>query len=101
MTHKRIGIATDHGGFILREYLMSKLREDGFEVVDFGNTRLEPDDDYPDYVVRMARAVANAELFRGIAICGSGVGACVAEFSNAERHRRRLVKVAELESKFL
>lgn len=75
---KRIGIAADHGGFDLKEYLKTVLIENGFEVVDFGNARLQHDDDYPDYVVPMARAVANDELFRGIAVCGSGVGASVA-----------------------
>ena len=151
MTLKRIGIAADHGGFDLKEYLISELRENGFEVIDFGNSRLKQDDDYPDYVIPMARAVANDELYRGIAVCGSGVGACVAvnklrniraclindtfsahqgveddnmnviclggrvlgyhlaweivkvfltaRFTGAERHRRRLAKVAELESK--
>lgn len=78
MNSKRIGIAADHGGFDLKEYLSGELREAGFEVIDFGNTRLEPEDDYPDYVVPLARAVANNELTRGIAVCGSGVGACVA-----------------------
>ena len=78
MTSKRIGIAADHGGFDLKEYLKSQLGEYGYNVVDFGNTKLKQDDDYPDYVIPMARAVANGELFRGIAVCGSGVGACVA-----------------------
>ncbi len=144
-----IGIAADHGGFPLKEELAVKLRGDGWSVMDFGDHRLRPDDDYPDYVVRLARAVASGEVDRGIAFCGSGVGACVAankvagvraclvhetfsarqgvedddlnliclgglvlgpaaawelvrifllaEFSGAERHRRRLAKVAELE----
>ena len=149
MATKRIGIAADHGGFELKEYLKSKLHENGFEVVDFGNKQLKEDDDYPDYVVPMARAIASDELYRGIAVCGSGVGASVAvnklkgiraclindtfsahqgveddnmniiclggrvlghllaweivktfliaRFTDAERHRRRLAKVAELE----
>jgi ribose 5-phosphate isomerase B len=149
MKIKRIGIAADHGGFELKEYLKSALHENGLEVTDFGNTQLIPDDDYPDFVVPMARAVAKGELDRAIAVCGSGVGACVAvnklkgiracliadtfsarqgveddnmniiclggrvighalaleivriflsaQFSGAERHRRRLTKLAELE----
>ena len=149
MATKRIGIAADHGGFELKEYLKSKLHENGFEVVDFGNKQLKEDDDYPDYVVPMARAIASDELYRGIAVCGSGVGASVAvnklkgiraclindtfsahqgveddnmnviclggrvlghllaweivktfliaRFTDAERHRRRLAKVTELE----
>jgi ribose 5-phosphate isomerase B len=78
MTTKRIGIAADHGGFNLKEFLKTELRESGYEVTDFGNTKLMHDDDYPDYVIPMAKAVADSELDRGIAVCGSGVGACVA-----------------------
>jgi ribose 5-phosphate isomerase B len=149
-TPKRIGVAADHGGFELKEYLAGMLREAHYEVVDFGDGRPNPDDDYPDFVVPLARAVARSEVDRGVAICGSGVGACVAankapgvraclihecfsahqgvedddmnviclgghvvgnalawelvgtflqaRFSGAERHRRRLAKVARLES---
>ncbi len=75
---KRIGIAADHGGFELKEYLTKLLHEAGYEVIDFGNNLLKPDDDYPDYVIPLARAIANGEAGRGVAICGSGVGACVA-----------------------
>lgn len=78
MTAGRIGIAADHGGFELKEYLIRVLKEEGFEVKDFGNGRLEQDDDYPDFVVPMARAIATGSLDRGLAVCGSGVGACVA-----------------------
>jgi ribose 5-phosphate isomerase B len=78
MTSERIGIAADHGGFSLKEFLKDELIKHGFEVVDFGNTLMEDDDDYPDYVVPLARAVASSDLIRGIAVCGSGVGACVA-----------------------
>jgi ribose 5-phosphate isomerase B len=148
---KRIGIAADHGGFELKEYLAGKLREARYEVVDFGDSQPKPDDDYPDFVVPLARAVAGGEVDRGVAICGSGVGACIAankvpgvraclihecfsarqgveddnmnticlggrvvgnalawelvemflqaRFSGAARHRRRLAKVAKLESR--
>jgi ribose 5-phosphate isomerase B len=75
---KLVGIAADHGGFELKQYLTERLRRAGCEVVDFGCRDLTPDDDYPDFVVPLARAVARGELFRGVAICGSGVGACVA-----------------------
>jgi len=146
---KRIGLAADHGGFELKEYLKKNLKDAGFEVIDFGNILINDEDDYPDFVIPLAKAVANKEVDRGIAICGSGVGACVAinkvpkakaclisdtfsarqgvedddlniiclggrimgnslawelvetflaaRFSGAERHRRRLAKVAELE----
>ena len=145
----RIGIAADHAGFALKEELAEALSKSGHEIVDFGPSSLNPEDDYPDYVVPLARSVANGEVERGIAICGSGVGACVtankvkgvraalvhdvfsahqgvedddmnvialgarvigpelavelvrdflrARFSGAERHRRRVEKIAALE----
>ena len=145
----RIGIAADHGGFELKVQLIAALKAAGYEVVDFGAHELVTGDDYPDFVVPLARAVARGEVTRGLAICGSGVGACVAankvpgvraclihesfsahqgvedddmnmiclgglvvghafawelvktfltaRFSGAERHSRRLSKVAELE----
>ena len=77
-TPKPIGIAADHGGYELKEYLVGKLREARLEVVDFGDRQPKPDDDYPDFVVPLARAVANGEVERGVAICGSGVGVSVA-----------------------
>ena len=73
----RIGIATDHGGFNLKEDLADRLRQAGHEVVDFGAYSLSPGDDYPDFVIPLARAVAAGEIERGVAICGSGVGAAV------------------------
>ena len=149
----RIGIATDHGGFGLKQDLVARLREAGHEITDFGADSLNQDDDYPDFVVPLARAVATGAVERGIAVCGSGVGASVcankvpgvraalvsdhfsarqgveddhmniicvggraigpfvawdlieaflgAEFSQAERHLRRLGKVASLESRFI
>ena len=149
MTVKRIGVAADHGGYASKEYLTGMLREALYEVVDFGDNQLKLDDDYPDFVVPLAGAVARGEVDRGVAVCGSGVGACIvankvagvraclihesfsarqgvedddmnviclggrvianrfawelvktflgARFSGAERHCRRLGKVAELE----
>lgn len=73
----RIGIATDHGGFALKEELMSRLRAARHDVVDFGAHQLAPADDYPDFVVPLARALAAGQVDRGVAICGSGVGASV------------------------
>jgi ribose 5-phosphate isomerase B len=72
-----VGIATDHGGFALKEELIAKLRSAAHEVVDFGAHELNPGDDYPDFVVPLARAVAAGNVDRGVAICGSGVGASV------------------------
>ena len=73
----RVGIATDHGGFALKEELVGQLRNAGYEVVDFGAHELSGGDDYPDYVTPLARAVASGNVDRGVAICGSGVGASV------------------------
>ena len=146
----RVGIAADHGGFGLKEDMAARLRAGGHEIVDFGAKSLITDDDYPDFVVPLARAVAAGTVERGVAICGSGVGAAVCankvpgvracmiedhfsarqgvdddhmnvlclggrvvgpevawdlvetflagEFSQAERHLRRLGKVASLEA---
>lgn len=74
----RVGIATDHGGYGLKEELLGRLRVAGHEVVDFGAHGLNSGDDYPDFVVPLAESVAAGKLDRGIAICGSGVGASVA-----------------------
>jgi ribose 5-phosphate isomerase B len=73
----RVGIATDHGGFGLKEELVIRLRDAGHDIVDFGATTLSNGDDYPDYVFPLARAVVRGQVERGIAICGSGVGASV------------------------
>jgi len=73
----RVGIAADHGGFELKVKLTLALKAGGHDVVDFGAHELVVGDDYPDFVVPLARAVATGEVTRGVAICGSGVGACV------------------------
>jgi ribose 5-phosphate isomerase B len=73
----RIGIATDHGGFALKQDLSAKLKSAGHEIVDFGAHELKPDDDYPDFVIPLAIAVAGGKVDRGVAVCGSGVGATV------------------------
>jgi ribose 5-phosphate isomerase B len=74
----RIGIAADHGGFALKMQMAESLRGSGHEVVDFGADHMDPDDDYPDFVIPLSRAVAAGEVNRGVALCGSGVGASVA-----------------------
>jgi ribose 5-phosphate isomerase B len=148
-----VGIATDHGGFGLKEDLVAHLRAAGHQVVDFGAYSLAPGDDYPDFVVPLAQAVSAGQVERGVAVCGSGVGAAVcankvpgvraaligdhfsarqgveddhmniiclggrtigpsvawdfvetflaSEFSQAERHLRRLSKVASLEEQLV
>ena len=74
----RIGIAADHGGFALKKQSIEHLKGAGYAVTDFGAHALVSVDDYPDFVVPLARAVAACEVTRGLAICGSGVGACIA-----------------------
>ena len=152
-SHMRVGIATDHGGFSLKEELVARLQAAGHEVTDFGAYSLVPGDDYPDFVIPLARAVASSQVERGMAVCGSGVGASVcankiprvraglivdhfsarqgveddhmnmicmggrtigplvawdavetflaSEFSQSERHLRRLGKVASLETQLV
>ena len=73
-----IGVAADHGGFELKRQLTLDLKTAGYDVVDFGADQFDSGDDYPDFVVPLARAVAAGEVTRGLAICGSGVGDCVA-----------------------
>ncbi len=74
----RVGIAADHGGFELKAILVKELRAAGHGVIDYGADVLDPEDDYPDFVAPLAEAVARKEVERGIAVCGSGVGASVA-----------------------
>ncbi len=133
----------------MKEDLLTRLRAAGHDVVDFGAHTLASGDDYPDFVIPLARAVSSGQVERGVAVCGSGVGAAVcankipgvraaliedhfsarqgveddhmnmicmggritgpslawdlleaylaAQFSQAERHLRRLAKVAALE----
>ena len=73
----RVGIAADHGGFELKELLTKALRDSSYEIIDYGASGLNPEDDYPDFVIPLAKAVADGKVDRGVAICGSGVGACV------------------------
>jgi len=70
-----IGFATDHGGYRLKDPILKALHDSGHKVKDFGAYSLNPEDDYPDFVIPLAQAVAHGEVERGIAVCGSGVGA--------------------------
>ncbi len=74
----RIGVASDHGGFNLKKEIIRRLKKLGFELRDFGAKTLDEGDDYPDYVIPLGKAISKGEVDRGIAICGSGVGASVA-----------------------
>lgn len=74
----KIGICSDHGGYALKELIYNFLSDKGFEIKDFGAFTLDTTDDYPDFVLPLAKAVAAGDVKRGIAFCGSGVGAAIA-----------------------
>jgi ribose 5-phosphate isomerase B len=74
----KIGIAADHAGFEQKAKLIQQLTEQGFDVTDYGAATYDAADDYPDVIVPLAKAIANKEVDRGIAVCGSGVGVSVA-----------------------
>ncbi len=73
-----VGIAADHGGFELKQFIRSYLETNGYEVIDFGAYKNDPSDDYPDFVIPLAKAVSENKADKGIAVCGSGVGAAIA-----------------------
>jgi len=74
----KIGIAADHGGYEMKEKIYILLGAEGHQVVDFGNVQYDRDDDYPDFAMRLARAVAAGVVERGVLLCGSGIGASIA-----------------------
>lgn len=78
ITNMKIGIAADHGGFELKQVIHQFLLSLNYEVIDFGAYEQNNLDDYPDYVIPLSKAVASNQVERGIAICGSGVGAAIA-----------------------
>ena len=144
-----MAVATDHGGFPLKERIIQELKRLGHHVTDLGTNSADPVD-YPDYAAAVAREILEGRAQRAVLICGSGAGACVAAnkfkgiraatchdsfsahqcvedddvnvlcmgarvvgpelavelvrdyvnavFSGAERHRRRLAKIAAFES---
>ena len=73
----KIVFGADHGGFELKKYLVEIFKKDGFEIIDIGNLNFDPQDDYPDYAIKVAEVVASGQAERGVVICGSGVGACI------------------------
>ncbi len=73
----KIGIAADHGGFDLKQEMSSFLTSLSYKVVDYGAYVKDDLDDYPDCILPLAKAVAAKEVARGIALCGSGVGAAI------------------------
>ncbi len=73
-----VALGADHGGLSLKTDLIPWLGSLGFKVTDVGAYSLDPADDYPDFAEAVARAVTSGQAGRGILICGSGVGACIA-----------------------
>ena len=73
----KIGFANDHRGYNLKTQLKNILKEEGYEVVDYG-TDSEESTDYPDYAFRLGKAVVQKEVDFGVAICGSGIGVSIA-----------------------
>ncbi len=74
----RIAIGADHGGYLLKGDIVALLQKAGHQVVDVGARTLDSSDDYPDFTRLVSEAIQRGEVERGIVICGSGVGACVA-----------------------
>ncbi len=74
----RLVIGADHAGYAMKEKLLKQLEAAGHEVVDVGAYEYDRDDDYPDFSAAVGRAVVAGEGERGILVCGSGVGACIA-----------------------
>jgi len=73
----RVAVGADHGGFSLKNELVMRLQEQ-YEILDVGAHTLDPADDYPDFAQAVATEVASERAERGILVCGSGVGACIA-----------------------
>ena len=74
----KIGIASDHGGFELKQSLLEYLKAKNYDVLDYGAHEKNDTDDFPDYIIPLGKAVAAGEVLKGIAVCGSGVGATIA-----------------------
>jgi len=72
----RVALGCDHGGFVLKQAVLNKIKELGFEVLDFG-TNSTDSTDYPDFAVKVAEAILSGKAERGILMCGSGVGVCI------------------------
>ncbi|HBT60830.1 MAG TPA: ribose-5-phosphate isomerase, partial [Elusimicrobia bacterium] len=73
----KISLGADHGGFELKRRLQRFLKQQGHTVINAGTDSMEPVD-YPDYACKVAQAVLAGRARRGIMVCGSGVGACIA-----------------------
>ncbi len=73
----KIGIAADHGGFELKQLVVKMIKTAGYDVVDYGAHEYDRYDDYPDLIIPLAQGISEGEVEKGIAICGSGVGASI------------------------
>ena len=73
----RVALGADHGGYLLKNELLARLGGQ-YDILDMGAYKCDPDDDYPDFAEAVAKAVASDKAERGILVCGSGVGACIA-----------------------
>ena len=73
-----LALGADHGGFSLKTELVRWLGNQGHQLLDLGAHSLQPEDDYPDYAAMVSDAVTAGRAERGVLICGSGVGACIA-----------------------
>jgi ribose 5-phosphate isomerase B len=74
----RVALASDHAGVCLKDELFKRLAPLGHELIDLGGDGSDPQDDYPDFSLRLGRAILDGKADRGILICGSGVGASIA-----------------------
>lgn len=74
----KVAIGCDHGGYPIKDALVKLITSMGHQVVDQGAYTNDPLDDYPDFAAKVAKAVQSGAAERGIVICGSGVGACIA-----------------------
>ena len=91
---EKIGLACDHAGFKLKEFVKTYLKRNGLEWEDFG-TNSEESCDYPDYAHALATAIERGELKRGITICGSGEGICMT-LNKHQQVRAALVWIPEI-----
>jgi ribose 5-phosphate isomerase B len=73
----KIAVGFDHGGFTLKQTVLETVRAAGHEAIDMGTNSAESVD-FPDFTEKVGRAIQNGEAERGIIVCGSGVGACIA-----------------------
>ena len=73
----KIAVGFDHAGFPLKQTVIDTVRGAGHEVIDLGTNSTDPVD-FPDYSEKVGRAVQSGQAERGILVCGSGVGACMA-----------------------